>query len=196
MSKSENQPQMGLSDLLQHGLKDIYYAEKKIYKSLPKMIKAAEDVDLKEGLTDHREETADQIAKLEEIFELMGMRAKAEKCDAIDGILEEGNGILEDFGGTPAGDAAIIFSCQAVEHYEITRYGGMHAFAMALGLKEVASLLQEILAQEKGADKKLSVLATARVNYAAKSHDARAASAAGSDKMAGSQRKSQSNNAR
>lgn len=175
MAQSTNKSEKGLSDLFQHALKDIYYAEKKIYKALPKMIKAAEDDDLKQGLTDHREETADQIAKLEEIFELMGMRPKAEKCDAIDGILEEGDGILEDFGDTTAGDAAIIFSCQAVEHYEITRYGGMYAFATALGLKEVADLVQEILTQEKAADKKLTSLATGRVNYAAKSVENKAA---------------------
>ena len=99
----------------------------------------------------------------------MGMRTKGEKCDAIDGILDEGDEILENFGDTPAGDAAIIFSCQAVEHYEITRYGSMHAFAMALGLKDVAGLLQEILVQEKNADKKLSSLAKSRVNHAAES---------------------------
>lgn len=167
-SKSKSK---GLHDLLEHGLKDIYYAEKQIYKSLPKMIKAAEDEDLKQGLSDHREETADQITKLEEIFKLMELPLKGEKCDAIDGILEEGDGILEDFGETPAGDAAIIFSCQAVEHYEITRYGSMHAFATALGLDEVADLLAEILEQEKTADEKLSTLADSRVNYAAKAGD-------------------------
>ena len=131
------------------------------------MIKAAEDPDLKQGLSDHREETGEQITKLEEIFHLMGMRTKGEKCDAIDGILDEGDEILETFGETPAGDAAIIFSCQAVEHYEITRYGSMHAFALALGLKDVAGLLQEILGQERGADKKLSSIAKGRVNFAA-----------------------------
>ena len=161
--------QKGLMDLFQHALKDIYYAEKKIYKALPKMIKAAKDETLKTSLADHREETADQISKLEQIFELLEMRAKAVKCEAIDGILEEGEGILEDFGGTSAGDAAIIFSCQAVEHYEITRYGGMHAFALALGLEEVGNLVEEILGQEKAADKKLSSLATERVNFAAQS---------------------------
>ena len=169
MAKSDRQSEKGLMDLLQHGLKDIYYAEKKIYRSLPKMIKAAEDSDLKEGLSGHREETGEQITKLEEIFGLMGMRSKGEKCDAIDGILDEGDGILEDFGGTAAGDAAIIFSCQAVEHYEITRYGSMHAFALALGLKDVAGLLQEILGQERAADKKLSSIAKSRVNHAAES---------------------------
>jgi ferritin-like metal-binding protein YciE len=172
MAKSATRPangadEMGLDDLFEHGLKDIYYAEKKIYKALPKMIKAAEDAKLKDGLTNHREETAGQIEKLEQIFELLGKRAKGEKCDAIDGILEEGDGLLEDFGGTKAGDAAIIFSCQAVEHYEITRYGSMHTYAMALGMDDAAGLLADILAQEKKADHDLTEVAEGRVNHAA-----------------------------
>ena len=156
-----------LAALFDHALKDIYYAEKKIYKSLPKMIKAAEDPQLKEGLTSHRDETAHHIERLEQVFEIQGKRPKAEKCDAIDGILEEGDGLLEDFGSTKAGDAAIIFSCQAVEHYEITRYGSMHTYATELGMPEIASLLQQTLEEEKGADKKLTKLAVSRVNYAA-----------------------------
>ncbi len=159
-----------LADLFEHALKDIYYAEKKIYRSLPKMIKAADEPKLKDGLTHHREETAEQIEKLEHIFELLGKRPKAAKCDAIDGILEEGTGLLEDFGGTAAGDAAIIFSCQAIEHYEITRYGSMYAFAVALGHQEAADLIKSILAQEKTADSDLTKIAKSRVNYAAKSH--------------------------
>jgi ferritin-like metal-binding protein YciE len=157
----------GLADLFEHALKDIYYAEKKIYKSLPKMIKAAQDSKLRDGLTSHREETAGQIEQLEEIFALLDKRPKAEKCDAIDGILEEGTGLLEDFGDTKAGDAAIIFSCQAVEHYEITRYGSMHTYATALGMTRAADILAEILAQEKKADLDLSKIAETRVNHAA-----------------------------
>jgi ferritin-like metal-binding protein YciE len=156
-----------LSDLLEHALKDIYYAEKQIYKALPKMISAAKDSKLKEGLTSHREETAEQIATLEKIFAKMELKAKAEKCDAIDGILEEGASLLEDFKGTAAIDAAIIFSAQAVEHYEITRYGSMHAFATVLGHAEVAGMLETILGQEKAADVHLSSLAEASVNAAA-----------------------------
>lgn len=156
-----------LSDLLEHGLKDIYYAEKKIYKALPKMIKAAQDPALKEGLSAHRDETAQQIEILEEIFSTMGKRAKAEKCDAIDGILDEGTTLLDDFKGSQAGDAAIIFSAQAVEHYEITRYGSMQEYAKVLGLTEVAGMLDQILQQEKAADKTLSALATTSVNAAA-----------------------------
>ncbi len=158
---------LGLQDLFEHALKDIYYAEKKIYRALPKMIKAAHDPDLKAGLTAHRDETAGQIETMEQVFEHLGKRPKAEKCDAIDGILEEGASLLEDFGGTEAGDAAIIFSCQAVEHYEITRYGSMRAYAKALGMSDVAGLLDGILKQEEAADHKLTTLAEGRINAAA-----------------------------
>ncbi len=156
-----------LGALFEHALKDIYYSEKKIYKSLPKMIKAASDPGLKEALTMHREETAGQIEVLEQVFENIGKRAKAEKCDAIDGILDEGNGLLEDFGKTDAGDAAIVFSCQAIEHYEITRYGSMIAFANALGYSEAADMISGILAQEHAADVKLSEIAEGYINQAA-----------------------------
>ena len=160
-----------LSDLFEHALGDTYYAEKKIYKSLPKMIKAADHPELVQALTSHREETAGQIEKLEAIFELLGKRAKAEKCDAIDGILEESESLLEDFGSSVAADAAIIFSCQAIEHYEITRYGSMRAFADALGMDEAKQHIDDILAQEKAADASLTELAEDSVNAAASDYD-------------------------
>ena len=156
--------QKGLQDLLKHGLKDIYYAEGKIQKALPKMIEAAQDDELKSGLEKHLEETAEQISKLEQVFELLGEKAKGEKCDAIEGILKEGDSLLSDFGGTAAGDAAIIFSCQAVEHYEITRYGSLRTYAELLGHDEVASLLDEILDQEEAADDLLTEVAEERAN--------------------------------
>ena len=158
---------MDLSDLLEHALKDMYYAEKKIYKSLPKMIKAAQDPALKDGLTMHRDETATQIETLEEIFATLGKRAKAEKCDAIDGILEESASLLEDFKGSTAIDAAIIFSAQAVEHYEITRYGSMQAYAKVLGHADITTMLNGILQQEVKADATLTTLAEGSVNAAA-----------------------------
>ena len=156
-----------LAALFEHALKDMYYAEKKIYKALPKMIKAAADPALKDALKMHRDETVGQIDILEQVFDNIGKRAKAEKCDAIDGILDEGNGLLEDFGKTGAGDAAIVFSCQAVEHYEITRYGSMVAFANALGNVEAAEMISRILAQEHSADEKLSQMAESHINQAA-----------------------------
>lgn len=160
-----------LSDLFEHALGDIYYAEKKIYRALPKMIKAADHPDLVEALQSHREETAEQIKKLEAIFELLGKRAKAEKCDAIDGILEESQSLLEDFGDGLAADAAIIFSCQAIEHYEITRYGSMSAFADALGLDDAKTHIDAILAEETAADSKLTDLAEDSINAAATDYD-------------------------
>jgi ferritin-like metal-binding protein YciE len=156
---------------LEHGLKDIYYAEKKIYRALPKMIKAADDEQLVEALTEHREETSGQIETLEKVFEEMGLKAKGEKCEAIDGILDESDSILDDFGGTFAGDAAIIFSCQAVEHYEIARYTSMVGFADALGLDKVRDMLKEILDQESSAHTKLDDLADGSINEAASEYD-------------------------
>lgn len=170
-AKSRKSAEKGLADLLEHGLKDIYYAEKKIYRSLPKMIKAAEDEQLVEALTAHREETAGQIETLEQVFDAMGVSAKGEKCDAIDGILEEAQSILDDFGGTFASDAAIIFSAQAVEHYEIARYTSMVGFADALGLDDVREMLSGILAQETAAHTKLNDMAEGSINEAASEYD-------------------------
>lgn len=166
-SKSGSKPGSDLHALFEHALRDMYYAEKKVYKALPAMIRAAGDAALKDALTSHRDETAMHIEALEAVFEMIGKRAKAEKCDAIDGILEEGTSLLEDFAKTETGDAAIIFSAQAVEHYEITRYGSMHAYATALGLPEAADRLKMVLDQEYAADKKLSSLAEGRINAAA-----------------------------
>jgi ferritin-like metal-binding protein YciE len=160
-----------LSDLFLHALKDMYYAEKKILRSLPKMIKAASAEELAEALQQHQQETEHQIASLEQVFSLLEKSPKGEKCDAIDGILEEADGILKDFGKTKAGDAAIIFSAQAVEHYEIARYGSMHAFAKILGHDQAADLIAEILAQEKHADETLSDMAEARIDFAAAEYD-------------------------
>jgi ferritin-like metal-binding protein YciE len=170
-AKAKKTEEKGLADLLEHGLKDIYYAEKKIYRALPKMIKAADDDQLVEALTAHREETSGQIETLENVFEAMGLKAKGVKCEAIDGILEEADSILDDFGGTFAGDAAIIFSCQAVEHYEVARYTSMVGFADALGLDKVRDMLKEILDQETAAHTKLDDLAEGSVNEAASEYD-------------------------
>lgn len=157
----------GLEDLFEHGQRDMYYAEKKILRSLPKMIKAASDAGLKAALEKHRDETTAQIETLEQVFDMLGKRAKAEKCDAIDGILDEATGLLEDFSGTETGDAAIVFSAQAVEHYEITRYGSLVAFSKALGRKDAAAALKTVLDQEYAADKALSAMAESGINRAA-----------------------------
>jgi ferritin-like metal-binding protein YciE len=160
-----------LDDLFEHALKDIYYAEKKILKSLPKMIKAAHDSGLKDGLEAHRVETEGHVEKLEQVFAILGKAPKAVKCEAIDGILAEADGVLKDFGKTKACDAAIIFSGQAVEHYEITRYGSMHAWAKSLGMDEAEEIIESILIEEKAADEKLTELAEARINFAAEEED-------------------------
>lgn len=170
-SRQSRSAEKGLIDLLEHGLRDMYYAERKIYRALPKMIKAADDDELAASLTSHREETAGHIEALEACFESMGLRAKGEKCDAIDGILEEADGILEDFGGTLAGDAAIIFSARAVEHYEICRYSAMVGFADALGLDEVQKHLQGVLDQEYAAEQAMTQLAEGSINEAASEYD-------------------------
>lgn len=170
-TKASQPAEKGLVDLFEHAMRDMYYAEKKIYRALPKMIKAAEDEALVEALEAHREETQGHIETLETIFETMGLRARGEKCDAIDGILEEGEGILEDFGGTLASDAAIIFSCRAVEHYEICRYSAMAGFADALGLDDVHRHLQKVLDQENAAEAKLMSLAEGTINEAASEYD-------------------------
>lgn len=156
-----------LHDLFEHGIKDLYYAEKKIYKSLPKVIRAAHDKALISGLEKHRDETAQHIERLEEVFELIGKRPQSVRCDAIDGILNETDELVEDFGKAPAGDAAIIFACQAVEHYEITRYGSLVEYAKALGLTQAAGLLKSTLDEEKKADASLTQVAESRVNEAA-----------------------------
>jgi ferritin-like metal-binding protein YciE len=163
-TKSAEPTVKGLSDLFEHGLKDMYYAEKKILRSLPKMIKAAQDPGLKQALESHRDETMTHVDTLETVFDMIGKRAKAEKCDAIDGILEEAAGLLEDFGGSETSDAAIVFSAQAVEHYEISRYGSMHAYAVQLGMTEAADLIKGILDQEYAADKSLTALAEGQLN--------------------------------
>lgn len=160
----KNSDKTALAQLLEHGIKDMYYAEKKIYKSLPAMIKAANHAELREALSMHRDETAGQIETLEGIFESLGIPPKAQKCDAIDGIIEEANGILEEFGSSAAGDAAIIFSAQAVEHYEWTRYGSLRKFALELGLENVANDIQSIRDQESAADEKLTALAESTCN--------------------------------
>lgn len=153
-----------LEDMFEHALKDMYYAEKKIHSSLPKVIKAAQSDELKEALTAHREETAGHIERLEEIFALIGKTAKAQKCDAIDGILKEVEGVIEDFGDTPGCDAAIIFAAQAVEHYEITRYGTMRVWAETMGKSEIEAILAGLRDEERAADEKMTALAEGQFN--------------------------------
>ena len=153
-----------LEDLFLDTLKDIYYAERQIVKTLPKMAKAASSPELKAGFEKHLAETEGHVDRLEQIFELLGKPARGKTCDAILGIIEEGKSIMEDFKGTPALDAGLVSAAQAVEHYEIARYGTLRTWAQQLGLKDAVTLLDATLQEEVATDQTLSALAEADVN--------------------------------
>src|SRR6476619_3715017 len=151
-----------LQDLYQHGLKDIYYAENQIVKSLPDMIENATNAELKRGLQQHLGETKEQVKRLEQVFALHGEQPSGTKCPAIDGIIKEGGDLMvEDEAVLNVG---IIAAAQAVEHYEITRYAALIAWAKELGHGEDATILARTLSEEKAADKQLTALADRRVN--------------------------------
>lgn len=153
-----------LNDLFLDTLKDIYYAEKQIYKALPKMAKAASSPQLKAAFEKHYDETEGQIERLEQVFELLDKAARGKKCDAIEGILDEGKEIMEEYDGMPALDAGLLAAAQAVEHYEISRYGTLKTWAMQLGMKDAVKLLDETLKEEKKTDVTLTTLAEKTVN--------------------------------
>lgn len=161
--KSKADPK-GLEDLFLDSLKDIYYAEKKILKTLPKMAKAADGEDVSAAFEKHRTETEGQVERLEKVFELLGKAARGKTCPAIDGILEEGSEIMEDYEGVPALDAGLVASAQAVEHYEIARYGTLIAWAEQLEMTEAVELLKATLAEEEATDEALSALGEGGVN--------------------------------
>ena len=142
-----------LDDLFHDMLKDVYYAEKQILKTLPKMAKAARSAELKKAFETHREETEGHVERLAEVFELIGKAPRGKTCDAILGIIEEGKAVIEDYGDSPAIDAGLVASAQAVEHYEMARYGTLKAWARQLGHKEAVKLLDATLAEETKTDK-------------------------------------------
>nr|WP_295884049.1 ferritin-like domain-containing protein [uncultured Devosia sp.] len=156
-----------LDDLFLDTLKDIYYAEKQVVKTLPKMAKAAQSEELRAGFEQHAAESEGHVERLEQIFELLGKPARGKTCDAILGIIEEGKSIMDEFKGTVALDAGLVSAAQAVEHYEIARYGTLKTWATQLGLKDVVALLDATLQEEVATDKKLSQLATSNVNQKA-----------------------------
>lgn len=156
--------QKTLDDLFLDTLKDIYYAEKQILKALPKMARAAQSDQGKAGFLQHRDETQAQVERLEQVFEMLGKPARGKTCEAIQGIIAEGQDIMEEFKDSPALDAGLISSAQAVEHYEIARYGTLIAWANQLGLKEAVPLLKQSLAEEEATDKKLTQLALTAAN--------------------------------
>lgn len=153
-----------LEDLFTNLLKDMYYAEKQILKVLPKMAKKADSDDLRQALEHHLKETEGQVQRLEQVFELCGIKAAGKTCPAIKGILEEGAEAMKDAKDPDVLDAAMIADAQAVEHYEIARYGTMVAWAKQIGMSDAAGLLQQNLDQEYGADRLLTELAEGRLN--------------------------------
>jgi ferritin-like metal-binding protein YciE len=153
-----------LSDLFVHTLKDIYYAEKQIVKALPKMVKATDSSELAKAFESHLEETKEQIVRLEKVFELLGKKAAGEKCPAIDGILTEGDELMKEIKDPDTRDAAMIAAAQAVEHYEITRYGTLVSWGELLGHKDAVKLLAANLKEEHAADGKLNKLAEGKLN--------------------------------
>jgi len=156
-----------LDDLFLDTLKDIYYAEKQIVKALPKMAKAAQSAELAAGFQQHQEESEGHIERLEQVFEVIGKPARGKTCDAILGILEEGKSIMDEFKGAPALDAGLVAAAQAVEHYEIARYGTLKSWARQLGLEEAVKLFDATLNEELATDQKLTQLAEAQANVKA-----------------------------
>jgi ferritin-like metal-binding protein YciE len=148
-----------MDDLLLHGLKDIYYAENQIVKSLPKFIDKATNRDLSKGLRDHLEETRNRVARLDQVFKKLGHEPEGVQCPAIDGLIEEADEVAGEVADKEVLDAAIIGSAQAVEHYEIARYGTLIAWAESAGHDDIVRLLNTNLNEEKAADKKLSTVA-------------------------------------
>jgi ferritin-like metal-binding protein YciE len=156
-----------LNDLLLTFMQDIYYAERQILKTLPKMAKAAASPRLKEAFTQHREETQGQIERLQKAFEALGKRARGVTCEAINGLIEEGDEVIEGYPEGSVRDAGLAACAQAVEHYEMARYGALIAWAKTAGQDEIASLLEETLAEEKKADSLLNQLASKELNQEA-----------------------------
>lgn len=161
-----------LEDLFVDTLKDIYYAEKRILKALPKMAKGAESPKLRKGFEKHLAQTEGQIERLEQVFEIFGQPARGKKCEAIEGIIAEGDTILKEFKGTAALDAGLISAAQAVEHYEITRYGTLKRWAEMLGRRNAASLLDRSLKEEAQTDEQLNMIAE-QANQSARKPGAR-----------------------
>jgi ferritin-like metal-binding protein YciE len=159
--------QKTLEDLFYETLKDIYYAEKQILKALPKMAKAANSEELRQAFEKHRDQTEGHVERLEDIFEQIQKPARGKTCDAILGIVEEGKEVMDEFGDSDALDAGLLAGAQAVEHYEISRYGTLKTWASELGLKDAARLLDQTLAEEKETDVLLTKLARSTVNQQA-----------------------------
>lgn len=162
-------PVASLDDLFRDGLRDIYYAEKQIMKSLGQLSKKVQSDKVREAMENHRRETQQQVQRIEQVMEMIESKPRAKKCAGIDGILSEGNKQIDEIDDEMVRDAAIVGSAQAIEHYEIARYGTLIAWAQQLGHEQAAELLEETLTEEKASDELLSQLAEAEVNAAANS---------------------------
>ena len=156
-----------LNDLFVETLKDLYYVEKKLVKTLPKMAEKATSPELKKAIGDHLEETETHVKRLEQVFELLDQRATAKTCEALEGLLKEAEEVTGEIDDEQTLDAAIISSAQTVEHYEIARYGTLACWAAEIGNMEVAELLEQTLEEEKSADEKLSMIAEDQINQRA-----------------------------
>ncbi|WP_343706046.1 ferritin-like domain-containing protein [Flavobacterium sp.] len=167
VTKPKSSAASGLTELFEEGLKDIYWAEKALTKALPVMVKNASSVELKDAIDNHLTETEEQIVRLEEVFKIIGKKATAKKCDAMEGLIEEAKGMLEETEFGVVRDAGIIAASQKIEHYEIATYGTLRQFAETLGIAEAATLLEQTLDEEKGADKTLTEVAVNAVNLEA-----------------------------
>jgi len=161
-----------LQELFHDTLKDIYFAEKKILTALPKMAKAAQSADLKAAFEKHEGETEQQVARLEQVFKSIGETPRGKTCDAIMGLIDEGKEIMDEYEDMPALDAGLLAAAQAVEHYEIARYGTLKCWAAELGYKDAVKLLEATLAEEKKTDATLSQLAESEVNVHAQTAQA------------------------
>lgn len=156
-----------LEDAFMDELRDMYNAENQLVKALPRMAKAASSPDLQEAITAHLEETRGQIERLEQVFEIMGAKVRGKKCQAMEGLLEEGKELMEEEAEPPVMDASLIAAAQKVEHYEIASYGTLCTWAKQIGHEDAAELLSQNLAEEKAADQKLSQLAEGLINWEA-----------------------------
>ena len=166
--KSSYKTEPALKEFFIDEIKDIYWAEKHLVKTLPKMAKAATSEELKNTFNDHLEVTKTHVSRLEEVFELLGEKVQGKKCEAVEGITKEGESIIEDTEeGTATRDVGLILAAQKVEHYEISTYGGLRQLALTLGMEEVAKLLEQTLSEEIEADETLTSVAENDINYEA-----------------------------
>jgi ferritin-like metal-binding protein YciE len=172
-SKTSPENQSALLELFVDGIKDIYWAEKHLTKALPKMQKAATSQELQDAFESHLEQTEEQVTRLEQVFELLEEKAQGKKCDAMEGLISESEGIIEDTDeGTATRDVGLILAAQKVEHYEIATYGGLAQLAKTIGRDDIAQILETTLAEEKEADELLTEIAESGVNYEATSEEA------------------------